>query len=59
MAGITVNDQPNTSRRYFSPKMEKILKDEDSAAGRAVSLILIAIIGFGLVSMIVSLSLAL
>ncbi len=49
----------NPLQRYFSADVCKQLADDDTLAGKTVSLILIAIIGGGLLSMIISLWFAL
>lgn len=60
MATVTRDSTPYSRLKSFFPeKVLTTLEAEDNAAGKAVALIILAIISFGLVSMIVSLGLAL
>ncbi len=60
MASVTNHDSHlDRAKQFFSDAVREKLEADDTAAGKAVSLILIAIISFGLLSMIVSLWFAL
>lgn len=59
MATVNSNHFQDQLQRYFSNDVCQQLEQEDSVAGKTVSLILIAIIGGGLISMAISLWFAL